>query len=145
MGVNTTPTRPSLSVCLSVCFSVLKKGYGSMVGWSSVSCGFHVHKHELRENSFSGLFFMDEQNMKFLLISDPQPSCSVCSLSWVTVVVCFLPRCPNSGVLPRPPLRFFFFFPFLPPFVVFSPSLLRIPILLPCFPLHTGCVCVRCD
>lgn len=53
----------SFSVCMRLFFCSYQ-GYGSMVGWSSVSCGFHVYKHEQWETTFCGLFFTDEQSVK---------------------------------------------------------------------------------
>lgn len=91
-----------------------------MVGWSSVSCGFHTHKEWV--GTFCGLLFTDDE--KLPLISDHQLSCTVLILGH------------SSDVLPsvfcRELLHGFFllsFFTFISPFCFYS-----LPLLLPVQP-----------
>lgn len=102
-----------------------------MVGWSSVSCGFRVRKHEQQEDTFCGLLFADEQRLKAEVSFDIRPptilQCVL--LSWGNCGGVFSCKVSLTVVFCHSPLYMFvcFFFLFffllvLAPFVGFFQS-----------------------
>lgn len=133
-----------------------------MVGWSSVSCGFRVRKHEQQEDTFCGLLFADEQRLKAEVSFDIRPptilQCVL--LSWgncggvfsckvsLTVVFCHSPLymfvCFFSCFFSSLSLLLLWVFSNLSPvFFFFPPCPSLLPLPSPHWVYMCVCVCVR--
>ena len=147
IGVNTTPTCPFVFLWVRVSISFFKRSKAAWLGvLVRLLVSSYINMNSLRIH-FAGYSLRMSKGWKpkFLLLSDPQLSCSMrSSVSWVTATVCFPLRYPNSGVLSLPTLRACFYFSFsVFLLLVFPLYLLFFPSLLPLFlPLQTGLVFV---